>query len=370
MQAGKKLFFKPDEYFDNLIRDINQAQFEIILETYIFKLDSIGNQVLSALNDADARGVSLKLLIDGVGSYRDASQIAASPWSENSEVRVFHPMPWDFEVYRRALKAERWYSQAFYFIASMNHRDHRKLCLIDNKIAWLGSYNITSDHANLSSLAADDYWHDTGLRVTGSIAQRLVANFNHVWQRKTGSISQRSRRFMARDEIRRRRQPRLHLLQELGLCHQRIWITNAYFNPSRQVLKILKSKAESGISVQLIVPKRSDSMFFPLLSRSFYTDLLRSNIRVFEYSNRVLHSKTILIDEQVLIGSTNLNYRSLFHDLELDLLLDNARLVEQMRERFCNDIENSVEITLHQWQRHPWLLRLLGWLSRFMRYWM
>jgi cardiolipin synthase len=83
-----------------------------------------------------------------------------------------------------------------------------------------------------------------------------------------------------------------------------------------------------------------------------------------------LHSKTILIDDQVLVGSTNLNYRSLFHDLELDLLLDDAQMVEQMRERFCRDISDSVEITLRHWQQHPWLLRFLGWLSRFLRYWL
>jgi len=370
VQPASKLFFKPDEYFDNLIRDINQAQFEIILESYIFKLDPVGNQVLSALIEADRRGVKMQVLIDGVGSYRDSGQIAESLRTANSEVRVFHPLPWDFPVYRRALKAERWYSQLFYLLGSMNNRDHRKLCLIDRKIAWLGSYNITADHANPASPVDDDYWHDTGIRVTGSVVELLARNFNHVWHRKTGSISDRSRRFMTAAEIRRRRQPRLHLLQELGLCRQRIWITNAYFNPSNQILKVLKSKARSGLSVRLIVPKRSDIVFFPLLSRSFYTDLLQSNIRVFEYGSRVLHSKTILIDEQVLIGSTNLNYRSLFHDLELDLLLDNAQLVEQMQQRFCDDIEESVEITLRQWQQHPWLLRLLGWLSRFLRYWL
>lgn len=83
-----------------------------------------------------------------------------------------------------------------------------------------------------------------------------------------------------------------------------------------------------------------------------------------------MHSKTILIDEQVLVGSTNLNYRSLFHDLELDLLLDDAHVVEQMQERFGRDMADSVEITLRHWQQHPWLLRFLGWLSRFMRYWL
>ncbi len=370
VHSGNQLFFNPDEYFTSLTEDINQAQNEIILETYIFKLDTIGNQILSALVDAIARGVKLRLLIDGVGSYYDSSLIADQLKSPNSEVRVFHPLPWDFPVYRRALKAGRWYSQVFYLFASINRRDHRKLCVIDRKVAWLGSYNITADHSNLSSRSGNDYWHDTGLRVSGSVVQMLAANFTHVWQRKLGSISQRSRHFMARAEIRRRRQPKLHLINELEQCRQRIWLTNAYFNPTNQVLKLLKRKAKAGISVQLIVPKRSDVVFFPLLSRSFYTDLLESNIRVFEYGARVLHSKTILIDEQVLVGSTNLNYRSLFHDLELDLLLDDAQMVEQMRERFYRDISDSVEITLRQWQQHPWLLRFLGWLSRFLRYWL
>ena len=368
--SASQLFFTPEEYFSNLTEDIDQAQDEIILETYIFKLDAIGNQILSALVDAVERGVRLRLLIDGVGSYFDSNLIADQLKSQNSEVRVFHPLPWDFPVYRRALKAGRWYSQFFYLFASINRRNHRKLCVIDQKVAWLGSYNITADHSNLSSRSENDYWHDTGLRVSGSVVQMLAMNFTHVWQRKQGSIGQRSRHFMARAEIKRRSQPKLHLINELEKCGQRIWITNAYFNPTNQVLKLLKRKARAGISVQLIVPKRSDVVFFPLLSRSFYTDLLESNIRVFEYGTRVLHSKTILIDEQVLVGSTNLNYRSLFHDLELDLLLEDAQVVEQMQERFCRDVSDSVEITLHHWQQHPWLLRLLGWLSRFLRYWM
>jgi cardiolipin synthase len=103
-------------------------------------------------------------------------------------------------------------------------------------------------------------------------------------------------------------------MKVLESAGQRICITNAYFNPSNQVLKMLKRKAGEGVSVHLIVPARSDIVFFPLLSRSFYADLLQANIRVFEYGRRVLHSKTMIIDDQLLVGSTNLNYRSLFHD--------------------------------------------------------
>jgi cardiolipin synthase len=369
VQANRELYFSPEEYFRDLVADISGARHEIILETYIFNLDETGSRVMAALSDAIARGVKLKLLIDGVGSYRDASLIADRLQSANSEVRVFHPLPWDFSVYRRALEAGRWYSKIFYLIASINHRDHRKLCLIDNRIAWLGSYNITADHANHNADADAEYWHDTGLRVTGSVIKSLANNFDQVWNRKAGSIAQRSRHYLAREEISRRRQPKLQLLNVLGLAQQRIWITNAYFNPSNKVLRILKHKAKQGVSVQLIVPTRSDIIFFPLLSRSFYADLLQANILVFEYADRVLHSKTMLIDDQLLVGSTNLNYRSLFHDLELDMLLDDAALVEQMKQRFCSDVSDSMEITLRNWQQHPWLLKLLSWLSRLLRYW-
>ena len=370
VRVERQLYFNPEEYFHGLIEDIDHACHEIVLETYIFKLDKTGNQVLAALSRALTRGIELKLLIDGVGSQRDSAFIADHLHSANSEVRVFHPLPWDFSVYRRALKAGRWYSKVLYLIASMNHRDHRKLCLIDNQIAWLGSYNITADHSGPESDSADEYWHDTGLRVTGPVVQQLVNNFNQVWHRKAGSIAERSRHYMAREEITRRRQPKLQLLGVLELAQQRIWITNAYFNPSRQVLRVLKRKARQGVSVQLIVPQRSDIIFFPLLSRSFYSDLLRTNIRVFEYGSRVLHSKTMIIDDQLLVGSTNLNYRSLFHDLELDMLLDDSAVVEQMKQRFRDDVSASIEITLRNWQQHPWLLKLLSWLSRFLRYWL
>ena len=370
VQVNRQLYFNPEEYFRDLIADIDSARHEVVLETYIFNLDKTGNQVLAALSGAIARGVKLKLLIDGVGSYGDASLIADRLKSSNSEVRVFHPLPWDFSVYRRALEAGRWYSKIFHLLASINHRDHRKLCLIDNQIAWLGSYNITADHSSPASDSDAEYWHDTGLRVTGLVVKRLAANFNQVWHRKLGSIAERSRHYLAREEISRRRQPKLQLLSELGLAQRRIWITNAYFNPTNKVLRLLKRKARQGVSVQLIVPMRSDIIFFPVLSRSFYSDLLQANIRVFEYGNRVLHSKTMLIDDQLLVGSTNLNYRSFFHDLELDMLLDDAAIVEQMKQRFCSDVADSVEITLRNWEQHPWLLKLLGWLSRFLRYWL
>lgn len=370
MRAEQQLFFNPEEYFAGLIEDIGNAQTRILLEVYIFELDTIGDQVLSALEKAAARQVRLQVLIDGVGSYRDANAIATRLDTAECELRVFHPLPWDFALYRRALSAGRGISKILYFFASLNHRDHRKLCIIDGKTAWLGSYNITDDHFNRRSAQADDYWHDTGLRVSGPVVERLATNFTQVWQRKSGSVGKRSIHFLAGSEVKRRRQRKLQLAQVLGLARQRVWITNAYFNPTHRVLRALKACASNGSSVKLIVPARSDSIFFPLLARSYYVDLLHAGIQVYEYDKRIMHSKTMVIDNQALVGSTNLNYRSLFHDQELDLLIDDGDIVSRLQRRFEQDIQDSTEITLRNPRKHPWIIRPLGWLARFMRYWL
>jgi cardiolipin synthase len=371
VRTGQQLFFHPEEYFAGLIEDIDNAQTRIALEMYIFELDKVGNRVLAALERAAARQVRLQVLIDGVGSYRDANAIATRLDTAQCELRVFHPLPWDFALYRRALGAGRGISRILYFLASVNHRDHRKLCIIDGKTAWLGSYNITDDHFDLHSTRADDYWHDTGLRVTGPVVNRLATNFSEVWERKTGNLRKRSLYFLSGDEVRRRRQRKLQLVQVLALARQRVWITNAYFNPTYRVLRALKTCASNGVSVKLIVPARSDVVFFPLLARSYYSDLLQAGIQVYEYDKRVLHSKTMVIDDQALVGSTNLNYRSLFHDQELDLLIDDGDIVSRLQSRFEQDIEDCREITLlRNPRRHPLLIRPLGWLARFLRYWL
>lgn len=367
---GKRLFFEPDDYFSNLIADIDAAAQEIILEIYIFHLDRVGARVLDALARAVERGVRLRLLLDGVGSYIDAREIAARLENRMAEVKIFHPLPWDFSAYRNALYSDRWYSQLLYFLASINRRNHRKLCIVDRQIAWLGSFNITANHVAHDDPEAEDYWHDTGLRLGGPLVGDLCVNFELVWRRKAGRFRDRSRHFLARESVSRRRLERLQLLHLLQASTRRIWITNAYFNPNRRLLKMLIGRARAGVSVQLIVPSRSDVIFFPALSRSFYRDLLQAGIRVFEYQQRILHSKTMLIDQQALIGSTNLNHRSLRHDLEVDALLDEEAIVQRMEERFFADLEDCREITLRQHSRHPALQPLASLVARFLRYWL
>ncbi|MFT5659189.1 MAG: cardiolipin synthase [Gammaproteobacteria bacterium] len=306
--------------------------------------------------------------MDGVGSYDDAGLIAQKMQSENCNVRIFHPLPWNFLAYRKALRAGRWYSQFLYLLASINHRNHRKLCLIDNRVAWLGSYNITASHFNNTFQSHDDDWHDTGLRLSGGIVAELRENFEEVWQRKNHSVVRRAQQFLSNNTILSRIFRNRRLVNKLEKAKNRIWICNAYFNPSFKLQVALKKAAKNGIDVSLLVPSKSDVFLFPSLTRTYYADLINAGIKVYEYPKRTLHSKTMLIDNQVLIGSTNLNYRSFFHDLELDAFLTDQKSVQCMQDKFKVDFENSARITLENWGQHHWLMRMLGWVSHFFRY--
>ncbi len=367
---SETLLFDPGIYFDGLLSDINSSKSEIILETYIFHLDEIGMAFVEALQLACKRGVQVRLLIDGVGSYEDTSRLVKLLESDRCMIRIFHPLPWDFRVFRNALSAGHHYSAILSYIATINRRNHRKLCIIDKSVAWLGSFNITADHFSRNMKNVEDNWHDTALRTSGNSVEMLRQNFEQVWQRKGESRMRRTRQFLAFNTIRGRKQRARELLEELRAAKNRICITNAYFNPSNRLLKILCHAAGEGVSIRLIVPARSDIFFFPTLSRTYYADLLNVGIRVFEYQGRVLHSKTMLIDDAVVVGSTNLNYRSLIHDLELDVLVYDLRVVAQMEQRFEEDIHQCNEITLRRWQEYPFLLKLLAWIPRLLRYWL
>lgn len=359
------LYFEAAGYFHDLLADIENAREEIILESYIFALDHTGRSVLQALQRAAARRVRIRLLIDGVGSSEDAGEIAQALTGPATEIRIYHPLPWNFSAYRLAMRRGSWPIKFWRFVTEVNHRDHRKLCLVDEKIAWLGSFNICN-----SGQQENKPWHDTAVRLTGESIGELKQNFFNVWQHKTHGASRRLRNFFSNHSLKYRKQKNRELVRLLDTARQRIWITNAYFSPSRPLIHSLKRAVKRGVDVCIVVPSRSDIRWFPLLTRTFYADLLAAGLKIYEYRDNILHSKSILVDNQLIIGSTNLNYRSYFHDLELDAILSKPGTIHTMENKFLRDKEHSEQITLHRMDRFPRMVLLFGWFPRLLRYWL
>ena len=363
---SERIYTPAKQYFDSLLNDIESAVSSIELVVYIFSLDAIGLRVMDALVKASQRQVRVRLLVDGVGSADDAESIAGQLSGAGAEVRIYHPLPWYWGNYRWSLTPGGGFEKLYYFIASMNRRDHRKFCVIDKSIAWCGSFNICQDH-----LDETIPWRDYGVRLTGDAVTSLIDTFDSVWfRRENAKLSRRiSRLFHSNYSLRLRRLSNRLLVVMIRNAKLRVWICSAYFSPSRAVIKAIKTAKSKNVDVRLIVAGRSDVPLFPVLSSTYYADLLKIGVSIYQYQAGILHAKVMLVDDQCLIGSTNLNHRSFHHDLELDVVLSMRETTERIRSLLLQDMDNSMQLSSDNvtiWGR----FMLFGWMLRIIRYWL
>lgn len=357
-----------EQYFEELCQDIDNAQYNIILEAYIFKNDRVGQRIIFALKQAVQRGVNIKLLIDGIGSLGTAADIAHELSNSGIEVKIYHPPPWYLRAYRWSREEGHNLRKLFIFFMELNRRNHRKLIVIDDQIAWVGSFNIADDH--LSEKYGGNSWRDYAARVTGPEVLRLSENFQLVWQKKrrqpgSGFLTH----YLSNLSPYSRRLKRRFILRQIAKAQRQLWICSAYFSPSGALVRAIKRASRRGVDVRLIVPSRSDVMLFPALTASYYSDLIKHGIKVYEYQQHFYHAKALLIDQQIIIGSTNLNHRSLLHDLELDILLSHEQTISDFKQLHEDDLIQSRQVTLTELPRYRKLL-MLSWLPRLIRYWM
>ena len=160
------------------------------------------------------------------------------------------------------------------------------------------------------------------------------------------------------------------MLKHIGQASHRVWITNAYFIPSAKFLRGLQHAARRGIDVRVMVPGHSDILFMPWAIAQFYGHLLKSDIRVFEYQAGVLHAKTLVVDHWVSVGSSNLNQRSLLHDLEVDVVLHEQKAVQEVEQQFLHDQLNAREIKLDDIRKFSPIKNILGRSVLLLRYWL
>ena len=363
-------------YFDSLIKDIQQAQNSVLLETYIFQRDTLGKRVIEALAGAARRGIQVRVMVDGAGTPWWSTQFARTLEKAGAMTKVFHPFPWQLWNWSRSRIRTSLLINWIYLLFKINSRNHRKICLIDGKIAYVGSMNISKCHLSLAR--GGDNWRDTSLRLAGSDLTDLYRAFDLAWDHlpMTERLREAFRQVRRNPAIRsnhtrhRRRILYKNLLRKMSICRRHIWITNAYFVPDNFLLKRLQEAAHAGVDVRILLPRKSDVAIMPWASTAFYFNLLKAGVRIFEYLPGILHAKTLLLDDWALIGSSNLNHRSLLHDLEVDILLSDPLSIQTLEEQFLTDLDNSREISLARWHiLRPRHQRWLGRLLLYLKYW-
>ena len=359
-----RLFVDGEALFARMLDAIRGARERVDFEFYIFELDAVGHRFVEALGDAAARGVAVHVMVDGVGSMEDLERLMPALITRGVQVRVYHPLPWFFTSYRWSRRGGLVLLKFLRLLWNVNRRNHRKLCAVDARVAWVGSFNVSAVH--LPSAAGGQGWRDYAVELEGPRVATLVEGFEDLWN---GHRSRLRRGFLAgylSNRSLRARQLKNRFVTRSVINSRRVWLVSAYFLPTAALRRSLLQACRAGADVRLLLPERSDVVVFPGLSSHYYHELLRAGARIFLYQPGVLHAKALLLDEKLIIGSSNWNYRSSLHDLELDVVVRDSVTLANMEDVMREDAASSREILLHDTPAPG----LLSWLLYAMRYWM
>lgn len=326
-----RLLIDGSQTYPALLSAIAMARHHVHLEYYIFEPDSAGRAVLQALVERARTGVQVRLLVDAIGSARLRRHHVAELIAAGGEVVWFHPprlwLPW-----RRP-----W----------VNLRTHRKLVILDGNVGFIGGINITeSEDDRLRS----DAYRDLHLQVQGDLVRSFQDVFLEDWVYASGQAAFvplladamptacpgtiHAQLLSSGPDSTWEAIHRMHV----SLIHhasRRVWLSTPYFVPGEAARMALTSAALGGLDVRLLVPAVSDSRLVTYCTRSFYDELLQAGVRIYEYGPRMLHTKALLIDDQLaLIGSANFDHRSFRLNFEASLLLDDAGTAAQLQQYF------------------------------------
>jgi cardiolipin synthase A/B len=319
---------------------IKAAERYIHFESYIIHEDDAGWLFADALVAKAREGVRVRLIYDWLGAVGKTSRTFWNHLrSAGVEVRVYNPPRLDSPL--------SWVS-----------RDHRKTLTVDGRVGFVTGLCVGRMWVGDPEKKLDP-WRDTGIEVRGPAVADVEQAFAHVWDITGDDLppDETAQREMLDDagDVTLRvvaTQPvsagMLRMDQMVAtLARNRLWLTDAYYAGTTLYMQALRAAAHDGVDIRLLVPSASDIPILKPLSRAGYRPLLESGVRVFEWNGTMLHAKTAVADGQwARVGSTNLNIASWFGNLELDVVVEDAKFATEMEEMYLQDLENATEIIL------------------------
>jgi cardiolipin synthase len=354
--------------FPEMLRAIAAAKQQILLEMYWFDSDQIGRKFAAALAAAAGRGVEVAIIFDAVGSVGASDLMFEELERAGARVIEFNPIaPW---------------KQRFR-LSRLTRRDHRKILVVDGRVGFTGGINIADYWLSLDDGGGG--WRDDMVRVDGPAVAGLRDCFVRVWTRLRGNrlalvgvpalspdaftpgggeaVSVLGQHyFRTRHEISRA------YLHYLRAASARIFIANSYFVPDGRVLRALARAARRGVDVRIIVAGQSDVDIVRHASRAVWGRLLRAGVRIFEWDESVLHTKSAVIDGTwSTIGTFNFDYLSLRVNLEVNISVRDTRFASTLEASFRDDFERCREVSLVDFRFRPLGQRLLEFIAYRLR---
>ncbi len=361
--------YKDGEALHAAFQAIKEARQRICLEIYIFHDDETGEAFADLLAKKARDGVEVYLIYDAFGSIGSERPMFDGLRRAGAHVQAFHPLvPWECQFGWRPF-----------------NRDHRKLLVIDNNIAGLGGLNLGANYAGSwvvrTSTAQKAVWRDNAIGIIGPAARPLLRAFARSWHYVThGGRVARAMYVQNLDfsegqvgvlaSVPTLDSPLADVLHKLfHRARSSIQLTMAYFAPSNALIDELCAAARRGVRVQLMLPNCCDVMLLVWAARSFYEKLLSAGVEIYERQGAILHAKTMVIDGEIsMIGSTNLDYRSVEYNCELSVMIRSRELGRQVQVLFENDMGYAQQICLDKWRRRPLRDRFGQWAVSRARY--
>jgi cardiolipin synthase len=350
------------EFFPALIKAIDEARHDVHLETYIFEPDETGLRVRDALCAAARRGVRVRVVVDGFGSRNFTSSLQTGLIAAGVEVQIFRKELGLFALHRRRLR-----------------RLHRKLTVVDNRLAFVGGINIINDCDTTTQTAPR---LDYAVCIHGPIVGAIRVAQEEMWRRLSW-VSFRRRQhlpgqvtapaaagkvraaFVVRDSFRHRKDIEKAYLRAIGRARTEITIANAYFLPGRRFRRALLAARERGVTVTLLLQGRIEYWLLHHACQAAYPQLLAAGIRIVEYRKSFLHAKVAVIDQDwATVGSSNIDPLSLMLAREANVIVRDSDFTNELRSSLQLAIhDGGIELSADHWETRPWRLRVLCWLA-------
>jgi cardiolipin synthase A/B len=353
------------DYFSRLEACIAAAKEQIFLETYIFQDDASGRRIARALADAAGRGVRVHLVIDGYGTGQLTGEVLLLIQSSKIQLEIFRPERKFITLNRQRLR-----------------RLHRKLCVIDGEMAFVGGINMLDDFFDPNHGALESPRFDFAVLVRGPLVSSVHLAMQRLWwelrilarkdrisipddvETNTKSDGNMRAMFIPRDNFRFRRTIEQNYLKAIGHARKEVFIANAYFFPGVRFRRALIAAASRGVRVRLLLQGKVEYRLQYYASQAMYNQLLRAGIEIIEYKKSFLHAKVAVIDNWSTVGSSNIDPFSLLLAREANVVIDNEAFAKQLKGALeIGATEGGEPVLLQSHEKRSLPLRFVHWCS-------
>ena len=375
LTSGNKvtLLIDGEATYAAMFKAMEDAKDHINLETFIIEDDETGRRFSDLLMKKQAEGVQVNLMYDSRGSFSTPAPFFQRLRDAGIQVVAFNPV--------NPLKTRKSWRVA--------HSDHRKILIVDGKVVFTGGVNISAVYSSGRSGRQPEKkpsipWRDTDVQIEGPVVAEFQKLFLDTWRSQKGpnlsgrnyfpdlkSVGKSLVRAVGSSPGETNRLTFVLYVSAIAFSEKSLHVTNAYFAPDDETVDALRDAARRGVDVKIVLPGTTDSSLTMNAGRYYYSDLLKSGVKLYRRRNVLLHSKTAVIDNVwSTVGSTNMDFWSFSINDEVNAVILSKEFAAEMEEMFARDLAESEEIRLEAWKKRPVLEKIKQWIAHRFKRWL